>query len=295
MTSRLALLLILIVASAAAAFAAPKATPTPTPTPSPKGSKSKTVRAATSPTPSASPKSSPSFKSKPAALRATPAPKSTPSVETSGPKPGQKLAPAPESKTDLNLADVPTAGSAEAQDLAQLAMLEFRRGDLARARKNFEKALDIVPGNSAILINLGLIDYREKKYDAAEQRLKKLLRNDPDAALGWLILGIVYYDQEKFEYALAALAQAAILAPKDPRVHQYLGVTLGRKGWYLGAEDEMRKAIELQPDYAEANYNLAVFYLQRNPPAVELARRHYLKALDLGAAPDPEMSKKLGE
>jgi Flp pilus assembly protein TadD len=293
MTTRLPFLIAAVFA--ASALAAPKATPTPTPTPTPKSAKSKTGRASTSPTPTPAPTSPPSFKAKPLGLRSTPMPKAAAKEENAGPKPGQKPTTAVESKTDLNLADVPTSGSSEAQDMAQLAMLEFRRGDLARARRNFEKALDIVPGNSAILINLGLIDYREKKYDAAEARLKKLLRNDPDAALGWLILGIVYYDQDKLENALAALTQAAVLAPKDARVHQYLGVTVGRKGWYLGAEDEMRKAIELQPDYAEAHYNLAVFYLQRNPPAVELARRHYLKALDLGAAPDPEMSKKLGE
>jgi Tfp pilus assembly protein PilF len=57
----------------------------------------------------------------------------------------------------------------------------------------------------------------------------------------------------------------------------------------------MRKALELQPDYQEAHFNLAVFYLQRNPPAVELARRHYQKALDLGGAPDAEVARALGE
>ena len=72
-------------------------------------------------------------------------------------------------------------------------------------------------------------------------------------------------------------------------------MTIGRKGWYFGAEDEMRKAIELAPDYPEAHFNLAVFYLQRTPPAVELARRHYQKALDLGAAPDPQVAKSLAE
>jgi Flp pilus assembly protein TadD len=55
----------------------------------------------------------------------------------------------------------------------------------------------------------------------------------------------------------------------------------------------MRRAIELDPEYAEAHFNLAVFCLQRQPPAVELARRHYQKALDLGAAPDPELETKL--
>ena len=102
-------------------------------------------------------------------------------------------------------------------------------------------------------------------------------------------------DEDKLDAALAALAQAVFLDPKNARAHHYLGVTIGRKGWYSGAEDEMRKAIELQPDYAEAHFNLALFYLQRQPPAIELARRHYQKALDLGAAPDAEVARKIDE
>jgi len=104
---------------------------------------------------------------------------------------------------------------------------------------------------------------------------------------GWKVL------LDKLDAALASLAMAAYLEPKDARVHQYLGVVVGSKGWYSAAEDEMRKAIELEPDYAEAHYNLAVFYLERNPPAVELARRHYYKSVDLGGAPDPELEKKV--
>jgi Flp pilus assembly protein TadD len=200
-----------------------------------------------------------------------------------------------DNKTSLAPADFATAGSAEAQETALRAMRDFRKGDLAAARAGFEKALILAPNNPAIMVNLGLIAYRERKFAEAEERLRSIVRHDPDTALAWLLLGIVYYDQEKLDHALAALAQAVLLAPKDARAHHYLGVTIGRKGWYSGAEEEMRKAIELQPGYAEAHFNLAVFYLQRTPPAVELARRHYQKALDLGAAPDPEVAKLIGD
>jgi Flp pilus assembly protein TadD len=104
---------------------------------------------------------------------------------------------------------------------------------------------------------------------------------------------VVQFEQGKLDAALASLAMATYLEPKDARAHHYLGVVVGSKGWYSAAEDEMRKAIEIEPKYAEAHYNLAVFYLERKPPAVELARRHYQKSLDLGGAPDPAIEKKI--
>ena len=185
--------------------------------------------------------------------------------------------------------------SDEAQQLAKKAMVAMAKGDLDGARRDFQKVLTLAPDNAATTINLGLVAYRQKQYAEAEKLLKKAVHAQPEAGLGWLVLGVIYYDQDKLDAGLAALAQAALLEPKNATVHQYLGVTVGKKGWLSGAEDELRKAIEIEPGYAEAHFNLAVFYLQRTPPSVELARRHYQKALDLGAAPDADVAKSLAE
>ena len=183
--------------------------------------------------------------------------------------------------------------SDEAQTLAKKATVEFANGKYADAKKDFQKVLLLAPGNVPTTINLGLIEYREKRFGDAEALLKAATRTAPDTGLPWLILGVVQFEQNKLDAALAALAQAAYLEPKDARAHHYLGVVIGSKGWYSGAEEEMRRAIELDPDYAEAHYNLAVFYLQRVPPAVELARRHYQKSVDLGGAVDADLEKKI--
>ena len=183
--------------------------------------------------------------------------------------------------------------SDEAQNLARRAVSAMNHGDLEGARANFLKVLEQVPDNVPTMVNLGLVEYRQKNYAEAETRLRIAVRLAPDSGLGWLILGVGQYDAGKYDHALASLAQAAVLEPKNAMVHHYFGVTLGQKGWYSGAEEEMRKALELDPGYAEAHFNLAVFYLQRNPPAVELARRHYQRALELGAARDPEVERDL--
>ena len=181
----------------------------------------------------------------------------------------------------------------EAQKIAKRALAALAHGDMEGAKRDFLRVLQLVPDNVTTLINLGLVDYRQKNYPEAERLLTRAVRMHPENGLGWLLLGVIEYDQERLDAALAALAQAVLWEPKNAMAHHYLGVTVGKKGWYSGAADEMRKAIELQPNYAEAHFNLAIFYLQENPPAVELARRHYQKARDLGAAPDPDLEKRL--
>jgi len=48
------------------------------------------------------------------------------------------------------------------------------------------------------------------------------------------------------------------------------------------AENALRRAIQLQPGYGSAHYNLALVYLHQQPPLIELARWHYQKAIAAG-------------
>jgi len=117
------------------------------------------------------------------------------------------------------------------------------------------------------------------------------LQIKPDNPTAWLNLGMIYLGREEPMRALASMAQAVVHAPNDPVARNYLGVAAGRNRWFDAAEAELRRAIELRPDYADAHFNLAVFCLERIPPATELAKRHYRKAIELGVEKDPSMEK----
>lgn len=187
------------------------------------------------------------------------------------------------------------SSQAEAQKAGNEAVRAFQEGDLKGARKKFQTLLALDPDNFFGLVNIGEVEYRLKLWDDAEKHLKRAVRLQPESGKAWLALGALYCDRDKLDEALAALSQAVLYDPKNPKAHNYLGVTVGKKGWYSGAEAELQRAIELDPNYADANFNLALFYLQRSPPAVELARRHYERALELGEAPDPLVEKALGD
>ncbi len=51
--------------------------------------------------------------------------------------------------------------------------------------------------------------------------------------------------------------------------------------------------MEIDPNYADPHFNLAVIYATQKPPALELARRHYKQALDLGIPKDAQLEKLL--
>jgi Tfp pilus assembly protein PilF len=140
-------------------------------------------------------------------------------------------------------------------------------------------------------VNLGMVEFYSGDPAKSENLLKQAVRQRLETAPAWLTLGMIYMDQNRFPEALAAFSQAALHDPNNPRVRNFLGVVVGREGWIYGAQQQLRRAVELDPAYADAHYNLAVFYLQEKPPATELAKRHYFKAIELGVEKDPSMEK----
>lgn len=180
-----------------------------------------------------------------------------------------------------------------AREAAAEGNAAFSRKDFAGAVKAYQRVLDLAPDNLLALVNLGVAEFSAGNNTRAEELLKKAVSIRIETAPAWLTLGIIYMDQERFDEALAALAQATVLDSKNARVRNYLGVVIGRKGWIDGAQSELRRAVELDPTYSDAHYNLAVFYLEEKPPAIELARRHYYRALELGAKKDSEIEKIL--
>lgn len=72
---------------------------------------------------------------------------------------------------------------------------------------------------------------------------------------------------------------AARTSPSSPQNHNNLGDLYARRGDFLKAEEEFKKAIALLPNYGDAYHNLANTYLQMNK--LDLALAHYQKALEL--------------
>jgi len=115
----------------------------------------------------------------------------------------------------------------------------------------------------------------------------------PEDAYSLAVLGRLKFRQQQYDESLEALSRAAQIEPQNAVIQNYLGVTLSQKGMRAPAETALRKAVQLQPGYAEAHHNLAVAYATQHPPLLELAKWHYQKALAAGGAKSPELEKML--
>jgi Tfp pilus assembly protein PilF len=70
-------------------------------------------------------------------------------------------------------------------------------------------------------------------------------------------------------------------------------VTLSQKGQRAPAEAALRRAVQLDPNYAEAHHNLAIVYATQTPPYMELAKYHYDRARQAGQPANPDLEKLL--
>lgn len=180
-----------------------------------------------------------------------------------------------------------------ARDAAAEGNAAFEKGDYDAARDAYRRVLKLAPESLVGLVNLGVVEFRSGHVAEAEELLKQAVRIRLENGPAWLTLGILYFEQNRLDAASAALAQAVFYDPASPRAHNYFGVVLGARGWLDGAESELRRAVAIDPAYRDAHYNLAVLYMRRTPPSVELARRHYHRSVELGAPADPELEKNL--
>lgn len=182
---------------------------------------------------------------------------------------------------------------AELESLAKEGALASSEQDWERARSVYERMIALAPRNALAYANLGIVEYRRKNYEAARTALRRSLQLNPSISQNWITLGLVYHQERNLELAIASLARALHQDPKDPRAHLYMAVVIHDYGWGSAAETELQRAIQLDPTYADAHFNLALMYLEKDPPAIELARRHYYVAIDLGAPPDEAIEKQI--
>ncbi len=161
-------------------------------------------------------------------------------------------------------------------------------------RKSVEAKPDVFESN----LNLGILldaagNAEAETFLRAATRLKPAEKPEAGLARAWGVLGDVLKEKEPAE-ALTAYAEAAKLAPKDPRPHLAAGRFLEREENQSAAEAEFRKAGELDPDATEPREALVRVYLRGKRWAdSEAMLRQVLKATPSNTAARVQLGRVL--
>jgi Flp pilus assembly protein TadD len=121
------------------------------------------------------------------------------------------------------------------------------------------------------------------RLDLAIESYRRALHRFPRRARWRAHLGKALSEDSQIDTAIAEL-ELAIQLYRDqqtPEVHAYLASTLARDGRLDRALREYRKAIALEPEYADAHANLGFVLIRQGQH--RQAHTHLLRALELGA------------
>ncbi|TWU35687.1 tetratricopeptide repeat protein [Novipirellula aureliae] len=161
---------------------------------------------------------------------------------------------------DKKLEDLDSAIEADATNIEALqarAALRMQKDDVDGAIADLEQILIEQPGNQLIAqaaVN-ELID--RERMDDALALVSKSLEAKPSEGM-YRIRAILYRMQGKEDEALADLNKALAMQPKDPvSLLQRAGIALSR-GDVKGAKQDLRAAIRIAPQIAEADQTVFV-------------------------------------
>ena len=206
----------------------------------------------------------------------------------SSPQPTPTPAPAP-------LEEEVNSLSPKARELATLAAKLYKDERYFDSVIIYRQALQVAPDNLFVIANLAVAKIQTGKLRDSQLGLEKVLEKKPRDLFALTNLSIVYSKQKNFDKAVATLNQILEIDPKNAVAHNYMAVALGKTGKNAEAEDYFKRSIQLDPNYATAYFNLAIMYINSNPPQVELARQNYEKAKSLGEDPNMVFEKKLAQ
>jgi tetratricopeptide (TPR) repeat protein len=106
--------------------------------------------------------------------------------------------------------------------------------------------------------SLEAMKYFDRAISVAEEGRKKY-PDDPDLLL---TLSNSYITADKIDVAIEAFKTGVERQPTNPYFKYNYGVLLLGKNDFAGAEEQFKKALEIDPEYYNASYNLAVTYVR---------------------------------
>jgi tetratricopeptide (TPR) repeat protein len=139
--------------------------------------------------------------------------------------------------------------------------LALRQGQLLQAEEEFKKVLALDPKLAEARINLGLVYHALGEYSLSASNLTTALSEKPNLAGPTFILGIDYLRLGEIEEGIPALQRALRMDPSNLQGRRALALCYVSKQDFRQAANEYRELARLNPDKADAWFQLGHDYV----------------------------------
>jgi tetratricopeptide (TPR) repeat protein len=177
----------------------------------------------------------------------------------------------------------------EFPSLAGIVNILMSQKQLTKAIARVEVQATKVPNSDAIYTLLGGLQIASKDLSAAEASLEKAVQLNPSSQDAIQLLSKVELARGERDKALATAYQSIANNPKNVSAYFFAGTMEELRGRNSKAEEDYRKALEIEPTYAPAANNLAYLMLQNGEDvnaALSLAQIARQKMPDSASAAD---------
>ncbi|MFJ8916755.1 tetratricopeptide repeat protein [Amycolatopsis sp. NPDC102389] len=153
------------------------------------------------------------------------------------------------------------------------------RDDVAAAKRDFDRALDLNPADPYTWSDRGNLFHNEGDWERALSDLDRAIELDPTYAYSWRGRGSARAELGDLEGAMADLDEAVRLQPDHRWAYTIRSEVHFKRGDVRKAIDEVDVAIRLDPDYAWAVHHRATLFAELGDKEEALAGHRAAVAL----------------
>jgi tetratricopeptide (TPR) repeat protein len=163
------------------------------------------------------------------------------------------------------------------------------QGRTAEAREMIGTLLTTNPQNFRAWFLLAQVESKDDPR-SSRQALDKVIAIQPNFALAYRERGLLAVREQTYASGAEDLSRAADMGLRDVSTYNSLGICYSRMNRLDGAVENYRRAIAVDPTYAQAHLNLGFVYERMNQP--NLSRKEYTEACRLDRRICPLISNR---
>ncbi len=164
----------------------------------------------------------------------------------------------------------------------QLGVIYLASRNVREAEEEFQKTLELRPGNELSLLRLAEVYTAAGRFAEAETAYRKAILLSPKDYMIHFNLGGLYVTQDKWDEALAAFRKAQALSSRDVLVPVVIARVLLQKGDLPGALAAAGQALRLDPSLAAAHETALEIYQKMGKVAEAKKEEQILRRLQAG-------------